>query len=318
MVTIPTIDQISGTTVMNKMRSLINNYIEFGGEIANTVNYMEEVIRNLPQDVTDVYNNETVDGMFTTAYTYIDTNFYKKTEVYTKAEVNNLVETVGSFRVVIVDELPEMGQEGIIYLIQRTTATENDYDEYIWISQWELIGQLSGVDLDNYYTKSQSDAKYTQGVGDIGSDVRPVKIVNGVATPVSKDVINEAKVTNGINLAYNVESNNTTGFLQVIIIGKTATIKGCLVSKNPEYNRVNLTAGLQELGYSVNNYVINGMVGAAWLDGDMYAVQYGYFSVIRTDNSNAYLRVGRIYQDGGFGDIHNAGKFYVDITIPIL
>ena len=59
MVTIPTIDQISGTTVMNKMRSLINNYIEFGGEIANTVNYMEEVIRNLPQDVTDVYNKET-------------------------------------------------------------------------------------------------------------------------------------------------------------------------------------------------------------------------------------------------------------------
>lgn len=204
MVTIPTIDQISGTTVMNKMRSLINNYIEFGGEIANTVNYMEEVIRNLPQDVTDVYNKETIDTMFSNYYTKIQVDGLisivdnKFTNYYTKAEVNNLVETVGSFRVVIVDELPDMGQEGIIYLIQRTTSTENDYDEYIWVSQWELIGQISNLDLDNYYTKTESDAryytktesdgKYTQGVGNIGSDTKPIKIVNGIAVEVTNNL----------------------------------------------------------------------------------------------------------------------------------
>ncbi len=33
MVTIPTIDQISGTTVMNKMRSLINAFINFGNDV---------------------------------------------------------------------------------------------------------------------------------------------------------------------------------------------------------------------------------------------------------------------------------------------
>ena len=210
MVTIPTIDQISGTTVMNKMRSLINNYIEFGGEIANTVNYMEEVIRNLPQDVTDVYNKETVDGMFSTAYTYIDTNFYKKTEVYTKAEVNNLVETVGSFRVVIVDELPEMGQEGIIYLIQRTSSTENDYDEYIWVSQWELIGQISNIDLANYYTKTESDAKYTQGVGNIGSDTKPVKIVDGQAVEVTDALQKSITIISGSESNVSVPNSTST------------------------------------------------------------------------------------------------------------
>ena len=33
MVTIPTIDQISGSTVMRKMRDLINHFITFAGEV---------------------------------------------------------------------------------------------------------------------------------------------------------------------------------------------------------------------------------------------------------------------------------------------
>lgn len=61
MVTIPTIDQISGTTVMNKMRSLVRNYIEFAGEVGNTVDYIEEVVRNLPQDLQNYYTKSESD-----------------------------------------------------------------------------------------------------------------------------------------------------------------------------------------------------------------------------------------------------------------
>lgn len=152
MVTIPTIDQISGTTVMNKMRSLINNYIEFGTEVAGSISYMEEVIRNLPQDITDVYNKETIDAMFS--------NVYSKSEVYTKSEVNDLISTIGSFHAVVVDSLPTYGEEGVIYLLQIDTEGTNIYEEYIWVNRWELIGQLSNVDLDNYYTKVESDTRY--------------------------------------------------------------------------------------------------------------------------------------------------------------
>ena len=193
MVTIPTIVQISGTTVMNKMRSLINNYIEFGTEVADSISYMEEVIENLPHDITDVYNKATIDSMFATVNDKFD-DYYVKSVVYTKSEVNDLISTIGSFHAVVVDELPEYGEEGIIYLLQIAESGTNIYKEYIWVNRWELIGQLSDIDLNDYYTKTESDGryytktesdnKYTQGVGDIGSDTKPIKIVGGVATPV--------------------------------------------------------------------------------------------------------------------------------------
>lgn len=52
-ITIPTIDEITGHTVMTKMRSLIKSYIAFANEI-------KEMIDNIP---TDVYDKEEIDGM---------------------------------------------------------------------------------------------------------------------------------------------------------------------------------------------------------------------------------------------------------------
>lgn len=187
MVTIPTIDQISGTTVMNKMRSLITNYIDFGTQVAGELSYMMNVIENLPQDITDVYNKATIDAMFA--------NVYQKSETYSKTEVNDLISTIGSFHAVIVDSLPQYGDEGVIYLVKISESGENRYKEYIWVNRWELIGELSNVDLTNYYTKSESDAKFTQGVGNIGTDIKPVKILNGVATPISNNLQKEMLYT---------------------------------------------------------------------------------------------------------------------------
>ena len=152
MVTIPTIDQISGTTVMNKMRSLITNYIDFGTQVAGELSYMMNVIENLPQDITDVYNKATIDAMFA--------NVYQKSETYSKTEVNNLISTIGSFHAVIVDSLPQYGDEGVIYLLQISESGENRYKEYIWVNRWELIGELSNIDLANYYTKTEIDTKF--------------------------------------------------------------------------------------------------------------------------------------------------------------
>ncbi|MBQ1582835.1 MAG: hypothetical protein II107_10300, partial [Prevotella sp.] len=56
----------------------------------------------------------------------------------------------------IVDELPETGEMGIIYLVyDDETGT---YAEYLWLSQeevWEEIGSVGDVELTNYYTKSE-------------------------------------------------------------------------------------------------------------------------------------------------------------------
>ena len=51
----------------------------------------------------------------------------------------------------IVTTLPTTGESNILYLVPKSTAaTDNAYDEYMWISnKWELIG-TTAVDLSGY------------------------------------------------------------------------------------------------------------------------------------------------------------------------
>lgn len=61
----------------------------------------------------------------------------------------------------IVEELPTTGiDESTIYLIRKITPGENDvYNEYMYIDgKWELIGNTA-VDLSDYYTQEQINAK---------------------------------------------------------------------------------------------------------------------------------------------------------------
>ena len=53
----------------------------------------------------------------------------------------------------IVDELPETGQEGILYLVPAEDSDEgNLYEEYVWVNDaWEQVGSAS-IDLSAYPT----------------------------------------------------------------------------------------------------------------------------------------------------------------------
>lgn len=57
----------------------------------------------------------------------------------------------------IVDELPETGEENIVYFVPSKDPSQGDlFEEYIWINgAWEKIGS---IDLRDYYTKEQIDA----------------------------------------------------------------------------------------------------------------------------------------------------------------
>lgn len=84
-------------------------------------------------------------------------------ETYTIEELKNgeglsdLFSTMG-WGYEIVEELPESGEAGVIYLVyDEETGT---YTEYLWLSQeqaWEVLGSVGDIDLGNYYNKSQID-----------------------------------------------------------------------------------------------------------------------------------------------------------------
>ena len=77
-------------------------------------------------------------------------------------------------KIEVVTELPETGESNVIYLVpKQDTGDNNIFDEYIYVNNdWELIGNTD-IDLSNYYTKSEIDAKaipyYNLYLGNAGS-----------------------------------------------------------------------------------------------------------------------------------------------------
>ena len=97
------------------------------------------------------------------------TNYYLKSETFTKSEVNALIAAVQQFTYQSVATLPTASADTMnkIYLVPSTNPqTKNVKDEYITISttdqgtttySWEQIGSTT-IDLSGYYTSAQTDA----------------------------------------------------------------------------------------------------------------------------------------------------------------
>ena len=87
------------------------------------------------------------------------TNYYLKTETYTKSEVNDLISRIPLFDIEVVNALPteDISTTTVYLLISSDPKTRNIYDEYIYVDGvWEKLGSQT-VDLSNYYTSSEVD-----------------------------------------------------------------------------------------------------------------------------------------------------------------
>lgn len=84
-------------------------------------------------------------------------NYYTKTDTYTKAEVNALIDLIPKFDIDVVETLPTTDiSPTTIYLVPDSSTTGNLYTEYIYVNNtWEILGSEQ-VDLSNYYTKSET------------------------------------------------------------------------------------------------------------------------------------------------------------------
>lgn len=109
-------------------------------------------ITNKPTKLSEFTNDS---GFITKATTDL-TNYYKKSEVYTQAEVNSLLSNITGISVEVVTALPTTGSNGVIYLVAHSHGTNDAYDEYVWVaskSAFEKIGSTD-IDLSNYWTKT--------------------------------------------------------------------------------------------------------------------------------------------------------------------
>lgn len=117
--------------------------------------FMEYVEPAIPTKTSDLTNNS---GFITKAVNDL-TNYYLKSETYTKEEVQSLISAINSVTLQKVDSLPEPGESNVIYLVPKSGSGNDIYDEYIFIDgKPEYIGSTQ-VDLSNYVQEAPKDGK---------------------------------------------------------------------------------------------------------------------------------------------------------------
>lgn len=128
-----------------KANYLDSNNVAYKSEIPNTSDFITVDVSNL-------------------------TNYYTKSQTYTKSEVDGIVNTLKTGAMQVVEELPGTGQEGIIYLV----GTGQPYDMYIWESNAYIEIGTTEIDLSGYVPTTRTvnghalSTNVTVTKGDVG------------------------------------------------------------------------------------------------------------------------------------------------------
>ena len=139
----------------------INNVTLTGNKTLGALGIQPKGDYALESEIPDVSNfiTNTVDNLV---------NYYKKSETFTKQEVNNLISAITTMDIQVVQTLPtEDISTTTIYFVPKATTEQNDaYDEYIYVSNaWEHIGSTD-IDLSGYQTKIDSSHKLSSDLVD--------------------------------------------------------------------------------------------------------------------------------------------------------
>lgn len=167
------LDGEDGSTIDNIEISNRDLLITYGGETSN-----------LGQVAPNIQVGTTTTGSPSTAATVVNVG----TDLNPILNFTIPKGEAGSISFEIVNELPEIGDEGIIYLLPDEQAeTGNMYNEYIYINNtWEMLGSVPiEVDLTGYVKNTDYATGGTAGVVKIayseGSDVSSVGYLRGIA-----------------------------------------------------------------------------------------------------------------------------------------
>ena len=128
--------------------------------VATTGDYDD--LENTPTNLSDFNNDE---GFIDNTVNDL-VNYYTKSETYNQDEVDQLISAATKLKILVVEELPEVGDTSTIYLVPISGSSEEDnvYEEYIYIieeegsseiGRWEMIGTAQ-VDLSDYMQKSNN------------------------------------------------------------------------------------------------------------------------------------------------------------------
>lgn len=135
------------------------DYVDTNGGKIDTisVNNVQQTITNKNVNIDLTSYALTADVPTATSDLTNDSDFQTEQEV--QALIDDALADVTGIDFEVVQALPQSGQKGVIYLVQKTGTSGDVYDEYIWVTpqggtaHFEKIGTTE-VDLSDYWAIS--------------------------------------------------------------------------------------------------------------------------------------------------------------------
>lgn len=149
--------------------------------------------------------------------------------------VYTLINAITSSSFQVVTELPTSNiSTSTIYLkLNKKAATDNIYDEYIYVNKkWEILGSTA-IDLTNYYTKNQVNAELNKKQNTLVSGTN-IKTINNtsllgtgnIAIEGNEVVISSTQPTNGKLWINPSEEASADTFATVAFTGNYSDLNG--------------------------------------------------------------------------------------------
>lgn len=143
-------------------------------------------------------------------------NYYKKTETYSQAEINNKISAIPKFDIKVCEALPDSNiSKTTVYLLKSSKEeTNNLYDEYIYVnSKWEKLGTQTVGDiagLSQRMTAAEENIEQnTSSISTINANVakKQDKLTAGTNITISGTTISAKDTT------YNAATTTTAGLM---------------------------------------------------------------------------------------------------------
>lgn len=218
---------------------------------------------------------------------------YNREETFLKAILDNAGSGGGgtSFKILIVETLPIIGEEGVLYLIRKTSSATSDlYDEYVWINnKYELLGtkQIEGdllfkSDILNNLTSINTDKALAANQGKVLKDEidktnTSLTATTTIANEAKTDIGSVRTIANGaMSTATNASSTANAANTKAATAQTTATdaLKAANEAKSfplfEQYfllveNWTTIAEGEQILKYTIDDSrYISGDNGGVW------------------------------------------------------
>lgn len=219
------------------------------------------------------------------AIVYSNDKIYRnlQEQVLKNAQDIEILKEKPSLKIIIVEELPETGEEGILYLVPKNpdpdTGDADSYDEYVWLSEsetYELVG-TTAIDLQNltspiYVTTENKPEGLSYGLritnngwtSDLQQEGGAKLELTGTAVNVTGNLITSGQVVIGAT-GYDIKKDSTN--LVIEADGNPVKVRGTLLPN---------TGGTYDLGN----------VSTKWNGVYTNQLNFGDNATINKDSSN--------------------------------